>query len=513
MPFPRSSGVLLHPTSLPGPHGSGDFGSTAYHFVDWLVAAGQGLWQILPLGGIGPGNSPYMSSSAFAGNMLLIDLAELKAHGWLTEKDLGHDNGFRTDRVDFSVVYHYRMAKLRLAAERFFAVHQGRHLGDYQSFCQAEQSWLDDYALFMTLAEENEWSDWCTWDTALARRDPRALQRAATQRAVEISFWKFCQWCFFRQWRRLKHYANERGIRIIGDIPIFIAYQSAEVWARQDLFQLGEDRMPTVIAGVPPDFFSETGQRWGNPLYRWEAHEEEGYAWWIERIRRTTELVDIVRIDHFRGFAGYWEIPADEPTAIHGRWVPGPGAQLFNAIQAGLGKLPIIAEDLGIVTPDVVELRERFALPGMRVLHFAFGGDPDNPYLPHNYDHNTVVYTGTHDNNTTRGWFDATTERERAFACKYLHTDGEEIHWDMIHAASQSVADIAIYPFQDILGLDAEHRMNLPGKPAGYWEWRFTWSDVKIIHSQRLYETSAVHGRCAPDRLKLPPNPETEALT
>lgn len=501
MHFARSSGILLHPTSLPGPFGSGDFGAAAYHFVDWLASAGQKMWQILPLGGIGPGNSPYMSSSAFAGNVLLIDLEELREQGWLETDELTPHSGFKAHRIDYGLVHAYRMDKLRLAASRFFATRQ--QYAEYEAFCTAEQSWLDDYALFMALAGRHEWKDWCDWDPRLVRREKKALLKASVELSDEIDFWCFCQWSFFRQWGKLKRYANERGIQIIGDIPIFIAYQSAEVWARQELFELGEGSRPTVVAGVPPDFFSETGQRWGNPLYRWQAHEQEGYAWWIERLRKTIAMVDIVRIDHFRGFAGYWEIPASEPTAIHGRWMPGPGEKLFHAIQQALGKLPIIAEDLGVITPDVTALREQFGLPGMRILQFAFGGGADNPFLPHNYQRNTVVYGGTHDNDTAVGWFAAAPERERTFACKYLGVDGQEINWSLIHAASLSVADIAIHPFQDVLGLGSEHRMNLPGKSEGFWEWRFSWDQVQPWHAARLYEMCALHGRCAMDRLSL----------
>lgn len=501
MRFKRSSGILLHPTSLPGPYGSGDFGAAAYHFVDWLVGAGQKMWQILPLGGLGSGNSPYMSSSAFAGNVLLIDLDELYAQGWLDAEDLSVHPGFSAHRVDYAIVNKYRMDKLRIAAERFFA--EDRHRAEYEAFCSAEQSWLDDYALFMSLAEKFNWQDWGDWEPHLARRDKKALLKATVALAAEIRFWRFCQWCFFRQWHRLKQYANERGVKIIGDIPIFIAYQSAEVWARQDLFELGADNKPSVVAGVPPDYFSETGQRWGNPLYRWQAHEEEGYAWWIERLRKTISLLDIVRIDHFRGFAGYWEIPAAEPTAIHGRWMPGPGEKLFRAIQQALGSLPIIAEDLGVITDEVMALRDQFDLPGMRILQFAFGDGNDNLFLPHNYINNTVVYGGTHDNDTAIGWFNASSPRVRAFACKYLRCDGREINWDLIHAASQSVADLAIHTMQDVLGLGSEHRMNLPGKHEGYWEWRFTWEQVSSSHSEKLYDITALHGRCDMDKIIL----------
>lgn len=502
MRFPRSSGILLHPTSLPGSSGSGDFGAHAYHFVDWLVSAGQKMWQILPLGGIGPGNSPYMSSSAFAGNLLLIDLEELRSLGWLDADELLPDPDFKAQKVDYGLVHEYRMARLRIAASRFHADKQ-HHQAEFAAFCAAEQSWLDDYALFMALAKKFAWQDWGHWAPDLARREKTALQKAAVELADEIEFWSFCQWCFYRQWRRLKRYANERGVQIVGDMPIFIAYQSADVWTHQELFELGEDNQPTVVAGVPPDYFSATGQRWGNPLYRWQAHEQEAYAWWIKRMRKTIEQVDIVRIDHFRGFAGYWEIPATEQTAINGKWMPGPGEKLFNAIQDALGTLPIIAEDLGVVTSDVVALLEQFNLPGMRILQFAFGGGTDNPYLPHNFIHNTVVYGGTHDNDTAIGWLASLSQRERTFACKYLGVEGKEINWELIHAASQSVADIAIHSFQDVLGLGGEHRMNLPGKSEGYWEWRYTWEQVEPACSERLYEISALHGRCATDRLRF----------
>lgn len=501
MHFKRSSGILLHPTSLPGRYGSGDFGAAAFHFVDWLVSAGQGMWQILPLGGIGPGNSPYMSTSAFAGNILLIDLDELAEQGWLKPAELEPHPGFSAQRVDYALMYPYRMERLQIAAERFFMETSGHEA--FELFCRAEQSWLDDYALFMALAEQSGWQDWSSWESALVRRDSIALRKARAELGKEIGFWRFCQWCFFRQWRKLKQYANQRGVQIIGDIPIFIAYQSAEVWAHQALFELGEDCRPAVVAGVPPDYFSATGQRWGNPLYRWAAHEQDGFAWWIERLRKITELVDVVRIDHFRGFAGYWEIPATEATAMNGRWVPGPGEKLFNAIGQALHKLPIIAEDLGVITPDVVALLEQFDLPGMRILQFAFGGGADNPYLPHNYKNNTVVYGGTHDNDTSIGWFGTATFHEREFVGRYLGSDGTNINWDLIRAASGSVAVLAIHPFQDVLGLGAGHRMNLPGQPDGYWEWRFDWSQVAPELAQKLYEITAVHGRCPADRLSF----------
>lgn len=486
MRFPRSSGVLLHPTSLPGPYGSGDLGAAAYHFVDWLLAAGQKLWQILPLGGIGPGNSPYMSSSAFAGNVLLIDPSTLKQRGWLTAADLKPDAGFEEHRFNFAAVVPWRMERLRRAAQRFASSATPEDRIDFETFCSAQASWLSDYALFMALADHHGWRDWCEWDPLLATRDPTAMLEAGAAHAERVAFWKFCQWCFFQQWLKLKAYANERGVEIVGDAPIFIAYQSAEVWARPELFELDHSGRPTVVAGVPPDAFSDTGQRWGNPLYRWEAHTKENFAWWVERIRRTLELVDIVRIDHFRGFAGYWEIPADEPTAQKGRWLPGPGMALFKAINKSLGPIPIIAEDLGVITPDVVALRRKFGLPGMRILHFAFGSGSGNTFLPHNHEPDTVVYTGTHDNDTTLGWWNNANEFERNHLRDYLGTEAKEVHWDLIKAACASVADTAIHPLQDVLGLGASSRMNFPGKSEGYWEWRFSWEQVKPQHAQRL---------------------------
>ena len=486
MRFPRASGVLLHPTSLPGPHGSGDFGPAAYHFVDWLRAAGQKLWQILPLGGIGPGNSPYMSTSAFAGNVLLIELAELHKRGWLEASEVEPAAGMQTHRLDFAAIVPFRMERLARAARRFAATASPEEQADLQAFCERHADWLPDYSLFMTLAERHGWSDWSDWDPPLAARHPAALAAAREAHAERIAFWTFCQWCFFRQWLALKSYANGCGIEIIGDAPIFIAYQSAEVWARPELFELDAKGKPKAVAGVPPDAFSETGQRWGNPLYRWQAHAKEGYAWWVQRIRRIFELVDIVRIDHFRGFAGYWEIPAHEATAVHGRWLPGPGEALFKAIARELGPLPIIAEDLGVITPDVVALRKKFAFPGMRVLQFAFEGGSGNAYLPHNYDIDSVVYTGTHDNDTTLGWWASLSEAQHHRVCDYLGSSGQEIHWDLIRAACASVADTAVHPMQDVLGLAGEHRMNLPGRGEGYWQWRFSWDQVRPEHAQRL---------------------------
>ena len=505
----RLSGILLHPTSLPGPHGSGNFGEAARHFIDWLAAGAQTLWQILPLSGIGPGNSPYMSPSAFAGNELLIDLTQLHHSGWLRAEDIAPESALRDERVDYSAVIPYRMRRLRLAAERFFSETHGHEEAhqDFAAFCAEAQSWLDDYALFMALDQQygGEGKLWQDWPATLALRDPDALQEAAQTLAGECDFWKFCQWCFDRQWHAIKQYANERGIRIIGDMPIFVSAHSADVWMHQALFDLGADGRPRVIAGVPPDYFSATGQRWGNPLYRWNIHAQNGYRWWIARIRRVLSLCDGVRIDHFRGFESYWEIPADAEMAVHGHWQPGPGLALFDAIrQAGLfdemnsadgGTPKIFAEDLGILTPEVVALRRTVGLPGMRILQFAFDGQSDNLYLPHNFTPDTVVYTGTHDNDTSLGWWNALGTHQQDDVRRYLDTDGSAIHWALIRAAAASVATISIVPMQDVLGLDTHSRMNRPGQSHGNWEWRFQWRQVEPWHAGRLAELAHLYGR------------------
>jgi 4-alpha-glucanotransferase len=499
MQFTRSSGILLHPSSLPGAHGSGDFGTAAYRFVDWLAGAGQKLWQILPLGGIGPGNSPYMSSSAFAGNVLLIDLDDLQAQGWLSADTLQSAPAFDELAIDFAKMVPWRMHCLHEAASQFSLCADAEQRQDYVGFCVKHAAWLDNYALFMALADHYDWQDWSDWPAALAGRSPDALEAAQAEHAARINFWKFCQWRFFTQWLTLKAYANAQGVQIVGDAPIFIAYQSAEVWARQELFELDTDGKQTVVAGVPPDAFSDTGQRWGNPLYRWEAHAAEGYAWWIERVRSIFELVDIVRIDHFRGFAAHWEIPASDPTAVNGRWVPGPGPALFEAISAALGPLKIIAEDLGVITPDVDALRMQFAFPGMRILQFAFGSErasrSANNYLPHNHARDSVVYTGTHDNDTTQGWWAQISEAERQHVRDYLAIDGRDIHWSLIRAACASVADTAIHPLQDVLGLGSEARMNFPGHASGYWQWRFSWAQLQDWHSQLLLQLCQLYSR------------------
>ncbi|MBL8407525.1 4-alpha-glucanotransferase [Candidatus Accumulibacter contiguus] len=502
--LPRHNGILLHPTSLPGPHGSGDLGPAAYHFVDWLVGAGQSVWQVLPLGSVGPGNSPYISPSAFAGNELLIDLCQLRDAGWISEADLRSLPAFSTGRVDYDAVRHFRIAHLRRAAKHFFS-HQsvGQRLA-FEGFCAAARGWLDDYALFMALDIAHGGDDrmWQDWPAPLAQRQPAALIEARRQHAEEIDFWKFCQWRFFEQWSALKHYANARHIELVGDLPIFVAAHSADVWANPQLFDLDKKGHPRVVAGVPPDYFSATGQRWGNPLYRWSAHAAEDYRWWVERMRQTMRLCDVVRIDHFRGFESFWEIPAAAKTAVNGIWRPGPGEAVFNAMRRELsdaqGRLRIIAEDLGIITPAVNALRLAIGLPGMRILQFAFDGDAKNPYLPHNYEANTVVYTGTHDNDTSRGWWESLSHPEQDYVRSYLGVgdeSSEEIHWQLIRLACSSVASLCVIPMQDVLGLDSTHRMNAPGLGEGSWEWRFSWQQVDDTHSRRLAELARLYGR------------------
>ena len=496
MPLPRLSGVLLHPTSLPGPHGSGDLGASAYHFVDWLAVGKQSLWQVLPLGDIGMGNSPYMSQSAFAGNLFLIDLLQLRVAGWLDEADLAHDPGFEAGRVNYEAMIPFRMARLRKASTCFFAKAKKRDLASFEAFCAEMSDWLDDFALFMALEQAfGEKVPWQDWPVPLAKRESTALCAAAIEHADEIAFWKFAQWCFFSQWAKLKAYANTRGVEIVGDVPIFVALQSADVWSHPHLFELDANGRPIVVAGVPGDKFAANGQLWGNPLYHWVAHATEGYQWWIDRMRHSLALYDIVRIDHFRGFEAYWEIPAGADSALQGQWQPGPEGWLFNAMRKELGELRVIAEDLGVITPAVNALRKQLGFPGMRVLQFAFDHNPDNTYLPHNYEADTVVYTGTHDNDTSQGWWASLPEHERDYVRRYLSIDGNWIHWDLIRAASASVAAFAIFPMQDVLGLDSAHRMNRPGEATGSWEWRFFWDQVAPWHAERLAELTQMYGR------------------
>lgn len=499
----------MHPTSLPGQFGIGDLGQEAYRFADFLHGSQQRIWQVLPLGPTGYGDSPYQVFSAFAGNPLLINLEQLAREGWLSPDDWKDTPALSATAVDYGVVINLKFPLLRLAFERFKARASAQVRDAFARFCKRHVSWLDDYALFMAVKEAHGGIAWNQWDPAIALRRPEALRHWRQKLEVEVTYWKFWQFQFFSQWLALKQYCHDRRIQIMGDIPIFVARDSADVWARPELFHLDAQGNPTVVAGVPPDYFSATGQLWGNPLYRWDVMARSGYRWWVERFRSVLELVDVIRIDHFRGFEAYWEVPAQETTAIHGRWVKGPGAELFETVRRDLGDLPIVAENLGLITPEVEALRLKLGFPGMAVLQFAFGsGSPESDFLPHNYQRNLLVYTGTHDNDTTVGWWTSSgssastrnqddVDREREFALKYLHSNGEEIHWTFIRAVLSSVANLAVIPLQDVLGLGSEARMNLPARASGNWRWRYTSEMLTEGIRARLKEMTMLYGRAS----------------
>ena len=494
MSFSRSSGILLHPTSLPSRYGIGDLGDEAFRWVDFLASANQKLWQILPLGPTGFGDSPYQCFSAFACNPFLISPDKLLADGLLSRSALESIPNFPNDNVDYGPVIQYKLSLLDAVYANYKRTKILRD--EFEAFKQKNSAWLDDFALFMALKESHNGAVWSTWDDELVSRQPQALTAAREKYADAVESQEFRQFLFFRQWETIRSYAHRHGIKIIGDIPIFVAYDSADVWAHPELFFLYEHGKPTVVAGVPPDYFSATGQLWGNPLYRWDVLKKNNYAWWIERFRATLAVVDIVRLDHFRGFEAYWEIPFGMPTAQVGKWIKGPGADFFDALKASLGDLPIIAEDLGVVTKEMTALRDQFNLPGMKVLQFAFGSDGSDLFLPHNFTPNCVVYSGTHDNDTTRGWYEtSSTEKERDFARRYLGRDGADIAWDLIRVAFSSVADMAVVPLQDVLNLGTQARMNLPGRASGNWGWRFEWSQVNDGMRERLKEMSMLYGR------------------
>ncbi len=505
MNFPRSSGILLHPTSLPGPFGIGDLGPAAYDFADFLVAGGQSLWQVLPLGPTGYGDSPYACYSAFAGNPLLVSPDRLVSEGLLTKAESAAPS-LSDERVEFVAAHEFKEALLRKAFEKYQRTTNTSLRSEFETFQQSAVDWLDDYALFRALKDAQGGVAWNEWEPALVRREPLALNRARVELQHQIEAQKFYQFLFFSQWFALKSYCHKLGIRIVGDLPIFVAQDSVDVWTNPEQFKLDHAGVPIVVAGVPPDYFSATGQLWGNPLYNWEHMLRDGFKWWIRRVTSTLQVVDIVRVDHFRGFAACWEIPGGDQTAERGQWVEAPGSELFTAIRSALGDLPIIAEDLGVITPDVVELRDAFGFPGMRILQFAFGGDTKNIDLPHNYIQNVVAYTGTHDNDTTVGWFSSAAgegstrdakqiARERKFCLDYLNTDGKEIHWDFIRTVLASVANTAIVPLQDVLGLGNEARMNLPNSIQGNWSWRFKASALTHDIAGRLREMVSLYGR------------------
>lgn len=496
MTFPRASGILLHPTSLPGAFGVGDFGAEAYRFVDFLADAGQTYWQILPLGQTGYGDSPYQCYSAFAGNTNLISPQKLVRENLLTEVDLSQNPDFPEDRVDFGMVIDWKNRILSKTYENFRRASESILREKFQSFKKEFAWWLDDYALFQAIRKNQNQKPWYEWETALKLRDERALAEARQDFRDDIEMQKFYQFLFLKQWLELKTYANDRGVKIIGDIPIFVALNSADVWHNPSEFKLHADGSPTVVAGVPPDYFSKTGQLWGNPIYDWDKMLADNFGWWTRRVRFTLKTVDIIRLDHFRGFAACWEVPGADKTAENGTWVAVPGRELLAALRSALGEnLPFMAEDLGVITPDVENLRDDFHLPGMRILQYAFGGDEHNSYLPHNYIHNCVAYSGTHDNDTTVGWFASASEHEREFCFKYLNSDGREIHWDFIRIIFESVADTAIIPMQDILGLGTEARMNLPASKNGNWNWRCREEDFSNELTQRLKELTELYGR------------------
>jgi 4-alpha-glucanotransferase len=497
MKFKRSSGIILHPTSLPGPYGIGDLGPEAYRWIDFLAEAGSYLWQVLPLGPTGYGDSPYQCFSAFAGNPYLISPARLLTDDLLHPNDLIEIPRFPADRVDFGSVIYWKLGVLDRAFIRFKNMASPQLKEEYARF-QAEQAdWLQDFALFMAIKESHGGAPWPTWEPLLRQRDPKALEDARRDLAGACERQIFRQFLFFRQWTDLHRYANQKGVSIIGDVPIFVAHDSTDVWAHPELFFMDKQGNPTKVAGVPPDYFSPTGQLWGNPLYRWDVHARGGYAWWVKRLKAVLGLVDIIRLDHFRGFAGYWEVPAKDLTAENGRWVPGPGADFFIKVQEALGELPLIAEDLGEITPDVIVLRDQFNLPGMKVLQFAFGGDAFSvsAFLPHNYSSLCVVYTGTHDNDTTLGWYKSSPENERDFCRRYLGRPDNEIVWNMIRAAWSSVAVFAVTTMQDLLCLDSDARMNFPGRPSGNWTWRMSAHALDQDLQDRLADFNFIYER------------------
>ncbi|PTA69533.1 4-alpha-glucanotransferase [Deinococcus arcticus] len=500
MTISRSSGVLLHPTSLPGPYGIGELGQHARTFIDWLHRAGQRYWQVMPLGPTGYGDSPYQAFSAFAGNPYLIDLVALREHGLLTESDFADAPSFSAEKVDFGLQYVWRTQMLARAHARYASGGAGHLRPDFEAFQAAEAEWLDDYALFMALKEAHGGLPWNAWDAPLRDRDPQALSEAAERLRDTTERVNFVQFLFFRQWTVLRRYAAEKGIQVIGDIPIFVAMDSSDAWAARDQFYFDDQGQPTVVAGVPPDYFSETGQLWGNPLYRWDVMAADGFQWWIKRFQGSLKLYDVIRIDHFRGFAGYWEIPFPAENAIHGRWVPAPGHAMFEAVLGALGELPIIAEDLGVVTPDVEQLRDDFQFPGMAVLQFAFGGGDFsvNDFLPHNLRENQVVYTGTHDNDTTRGWWRAADELERHNFRVYTSSDPtEETFAPMLtRMAFDSRARLAVVPLQDLFNLGTEARMNLPGTTGDHnWTWRYRAADLRPDLATGLRALTEATGR------------------
>ncbi|MGF1589912.1 MAG: 4-alpha-glucanotransferase [Pleurocapsa sp.] len=498
----RASGVLLHPTSLPSRFGIGDLGENAYQFVDFLANSDQQIWQILPIGPTGYGNSPYLSYSALAGNPLLISPTILLDQGLLTAEELQNLPEFSLDRVDFERVIEVKMPLLRRASDRFKVQASSTEDGEFKRFCNRHNDWLSDYALFMSLKQAHNHKGWNQWESDIASRQPQAMAKWAAELADEIYFHKFAQYQFFCQWQNLKHYANQKGIKLFGDIPIYVAHDSVDVWAHSKIFRLDpKTGEPALMAGVPPDYFSATGQLWGNPVYNWEELEKTDFKWWIRRVEAILEYVDIIRIDHFRGFQAYWGVAQGEATAMNGTWLDAPGDEFFQMLEKQLGKLPIVAEDLGVITPEVEALRDKFGFPGMKILQFAFDSDRSNGFLPYNYhNRNCIVYTGTHDNNTTVGWFNERSPEAKSQVIDYLGCLCEDgIHWAMIRLALGSVGNTAILPFQDILGLGTDAKMNTPSQPTGNWGWRCRAEAFNDELSGRLQYLTHLYGRTPVD--------------
>jgi 4-alpha-glucanotransferase len=499
MKYSRSAGIILHPTSLPGPDGIGDLGPEAYRWVEFLADSGCSLWQVLPLGQTGYGDSPYQCFSAFAGNPYLISPSLLLDDGLLRLDDLSTRPALNREAVDFPAMMDWKDKLLAIAYKRFQKTKRHQLLDNYRDFLKDQEFWLTDFALFMAIKRTFGGVGWQDWPEEFRFREPRLIEEFVRNNSDAITYQYFLQYFFFRQWSTLKNFANSKGLRIIGDIPIFISADSADAWSHPEMFYFNKKRLPTVVAGVPPDYFSPTGQLWGNPLYRWNVHKRDGYSWWIKRVGANLRQFDLLRLDHFRGFAAYWEIPAGNPTAEIGRWVKGPGDSFLNALQASLGDLPIIAEDLGEITPDVFALRDQFALPGMKIFQFAFASDPEDPFLPHNYPVNCVAYTGTHDNDTVRGWYETAPEKERDLCRRYLGRSGSDISWDMIRSVWSSVAVMALAPIQDFLSLGPDARMNFPGKLGGNWSWRMDSGSLDEALRLRIQEMNFLYARSKPE--------------
>jgi 4-alpha-glucanotransferase len=491
----RAGGILLHPTSLPSPYGIGDLGPGALSWVQWCSNAGCALWQILPLGPTGYADSPYQSFSAFAGNHLLISPQTLMDQGLLSASAVENVPDFPLKRVTYGRVIPWKETLLDRMAVRFSVQAKPEYYESFITFCDEEQAWLDDYALFMALKREHQGKPWTDWEHELRDRDERALQIARKALKIDIHAQKVRQFLFSEQWFHLKQIALEQGITILGDMPIFVAHDSADVWAHPELFQLDSHGQPLVVAGVPPDYFSTTGQRWGNPLYNWDRIAEHDYDWWVQRLKQALRFVDVVRLDHFRGFEAYWEIPSTEETAIKGRWVPGPGRELLDRLDRALDGLPLVAEDLGFITEEVIRLRKAYNLPGMKVMQFGFEGGMEDEFLPHLYEDGYVAYTGTHDNDTTVGWYDAATPEIQEFCRAYLSSDGEHIAWDMLEALWASVATWAIVPLQDLLELGSDARMNFPSRTYGNWQWRVMQDQLSDVLAKRLLDLNNQHQR------------------